>query len=199
MEDCHGVSTLFAQKCPMSTNDPTKGVEVMLERIREPEEILTFEDLPTWARLMAAQHDLMGLSWEEAARRCGKKGQGSISFWNKTPAMKAWREEIKGVSLDPRAVVERIIGSSIAGVTMDYHAAYEKAVEVGDYKEVAKMSQDLLDRFGVVRKKDQPQGAVKIELTLGSGGALALNPPQVETSHEKITEADFEIIPTIKD
>lgn len=180
----------------LDNKDPTKGIEVMLERLREPEEITEFSDLPTWARLMVAQHDLMGLTWAEAARRCGKKNAGSIQFWNKTPAMRAWREEIKGISLDPRAVVERIINSSIAGVTMDYHAAYEKAVEVGDYKEVAKMSQDLLDRFGVVRKKDQPQGAVKIELSLGGGAALALSPPQVESKHEKISEADFEIVET---
>jgi len=164
--------------------------------VRDPSSIVNFNDLPTWVRIAAAMHDLMGMTWKEAAKRCGKKEAGSISHWNKSPAFQEWREEVRGVSLDPRQVVERIISASIAGVALDYHAAYEKAVEVGDYKEVAKMSQDLLDRFGIVRKKDEgKKEAIKLEISLGNAGTVSLlEPPRIESTYDTIQEATFEVV-----
>lgn len=161
--------------------------------LKKPENMAEFKDLPTWVRVAAVMHDVIGLTWAEAAQRCGKKNGGSLQqYASRSPAFKKWREELKTVSEDPIRISEIVLRSTALNITADYLAAYEKAVEVGDYNAVAKMSQDIYDRLGIVRKKEQKQ-EFKIELSLGSGGVSLLEPPKVEATHEEIAEAEFSV------
>lgn len=180
----------------MAVPDPTKDPKrLRTYGQRKPVEMVEFQDLPAWVRTVAAMHDLLGMSWEEAAKRCGRAG-GSASQYNKSPAFQRWREELKTVANDPIKMAEYILKASAASVTVDYFAAYEKANEAGDFNAVSKMSQDLLDRIGITRKKDNSgSGNIKIELTLG-GGMAALEPPRIVATHEEVEEKgpDFEIV-----
>lgn len=161
---------------------------------RTAESRTEFKDLPTWVRSAIAMHELVGLSWADACKRCGKSA-AAMKEYQKSPALQAWTEELREYATDPKFMAEKVLEASVLGVTLDYLGAYEKAVESGDYNAISKMSQDLLDRFGIVRKKDQGKPeSLKIELVLGGGGMAMLEPPKVTATHEEIPEVDYEVV-----
>lgn len=139
-------------------------------------EVTDFADLPTYVRTACAMHELMGMTWEEVGERLGKKPE-TIKKYTQYTAYRTWRDELQTVSKDPKAMAELALRANAMGITLDYLAAFQTAVDAGAYTEVAKMAKDLLDRAGVIAKKSEGNSAINIRLSLG--GAL-LEGPVVE-------------------
>lgn len=156
---------------------------------REAEERTEFADLPTWTRTAAAFHDLLGLSWREAAAKVGKK-PGTLDYYKASPAFRRWRAELQEAALDSQVMAEMVLKAHAAGITVEYLAAYQKAIEVGDYNAVAKISQDLLDRANVTKKSAPKTQAPAITINLDS---RTLEIPLGDSSVE-IEEGDFEVV-----
>ena len=162
--------------------------------LREPADFTEYVELPTWVRTAVAMVALGGYTQKEAAEKCGRAGGTLSGYMNTSPAVKIWVKQLQEASKDPKAMAEYTFKASAYGITLEYYAAYEKAIEASDFNAVAKMSQDMLDRAGVTKKKDVPD-AGKIQVTLNIAGSGALDFPEVEASYEKVEveDADFEI------
>jgi hypothetical protein len=144
-------------------------------------------DLPQWVKIGMGMQYIGGLTAKEAATRCNRAPDTLRSYW-KSPAGKKWRDQLKEIASDPKEVAGLILRSSISGVAISYLAAFEQAMEAGDYAEVARMSRDLLDREDIigVAKSKQAQVAPQINITLwGSPEPVVV---------EEIPEADIDII-----
>ena len=159
---------------------------------REPADFKDYKDLPVWVRTACAFVFLNGMTQKEAARRCGKAAGTLGGYINHSPAVQDWIQKLKSASTDPVKMAEWAIQGNALGVSMEYYAAYEKAIDANDYKEVARMSQDFLDRAGVTRKKDTKDDG-KITVTLNIAGGLDV--PTVTASYDEVetVDTDFEI------
>lgn len=153
---------------------------------REPRERLEFSDLPTWVRTAAALKYLLGLSWKDAAERVGKKA-GSVRSYKASPAFTAWRYELEEASKDPKAMAELVLKAHALGVSLDYLAAFQKAVEANDYKEVGAQARDLLDRIGIQKKDSRRNAPAQLHITIAGGGSIDV--PVVEAEWEEIEES----------
>lgn len=152
-----------------------------------PDERVEFTDLPTWARTAAAYHDLLGMSWREAAGKVGKK-PGTLDAYKTSPAFKRWRSELQEAALDSQTMAEMVLKAHAAGITVEYLAAYQKAIEVGDYNAVAKISQDLLDRANVTKKSAPKTQTPAITINLDSRSL------EIPLGDSEVEEGDFEVI-----
>ena len=140
-----------------------------IERKENPD----FTKLPTHVRVACAMHELMGMTWEEIGKRLGKS-PATLSAYTGFAGYKKWREELQAHSEDPKTMAELTLRSNAMGITLEYLAAFQAAVDAGAYSEVGKMAKDLLDRAGVITKKNEGAGAINIRLSLG--GALLEGP-----------------------
>jgi hypothetical protein len=142
----------------------------VIERFRnltpshEKEEI---SELPQWVKIAMGMQYVGGLTAKEAAQRSGKATDTLRSYW-KSPAGKKWRDQLKEIANDPKEVAKLVLRSSISGVAIGYLAAYEQAIESGDYAEVGRMSRDLLDREDIigVAKSKQATTTPVVNITL---------------------------------
>lgn len=158
-----------------------------LRNVKENRALVTeFAQLPTYVRTACAMHELMGMTWEEVGKRLGKK-PATISHYVQYPAYKKWRDELHSISEDPQKMAEFAIRSNLMGITLDYLAAFQAAVDAGSYRDVAKMAQDLLDRGGVVTKKPD-SGPTTVVVNLGSTSF------EIPLGDSNVKEAEFEII-----
>lgn len=156
----------------------------------KPHEKTEFSELPAWVRAAAPMHELLGLPWEEVMKRFGK-GETAIKRYRGSPAYKKWKEELEATSLDPKMMAELTLKASTLGVTLEYLAAFEKAVEAGDYQVTAKLAQDLLDRQGIVKKTPKQDGPRSIIVNLGSA---SFEIPMGDSAVEDIPEGDYEVL-----
>lgn len=157
---------------------------------RRPDEFLEWKELPSWVRICVAMQYVGGHSWAEVSKRTGRSA-GTLSNWRKnSPAVKEWIKELKEATLDANFMARAVFESSSYQVSLEYFAIYEKAIAAGDYKEAARMSQDMLDRAGVVKKKDKvDQGKITVTLNLGSA---SLEPAAIEADFTVIEEDEDE-------
>ena len=165
------------------------GTEVVIPQ-REPQDFVQYKDLPTWVRTAIVMVEILGMTRTEAAKRCGKAQKTLSGYINKSPAAQAWATELRGMTADPQKMAQMVINSNSLGVSLEYFAAYEKAVEAGDYSSVAKISQDLLDRAGVTKKKEKNDE--KIHVTLNIAGSQGIDIPEISASYEEVTLDDEE-------
>lgn len=171
--------------------------KAILKRIRrkEPEDAVEYSDLPAWVRSGVTMVDVLGITQAAAAKRLGKNITTFNQYLRKSPAVARWRLEIAEVSNDPKAMAEMTLKANSLNVTLDYFAAYEKAIDAGDYATVAKVSQDLLDRVGITKKKDVTD-APKMNVVLHIGGGGGIDIPEVSATYEEIepVDTDYEIL-----
>jgi len=131
---------------------------------REKEEI---SELPQWVKVAMGMQYIGGLTAREAATRSNKSYDTLRDYW-KSKAGKKWRDQLKEIAEDPKEVAKLVLRSSISGVAIGYLAAYEQAIESGDYAEVGRMSRDLLDREDIsgVAKSKQAVTTPVVNITL---------------------------------
>lgn len=165
---------------------------------RNPENFYEYAELPTWVRTATAMVTLGGYTQTEAAKRCGK-GQGTLSAYMRTsPAVKVWIEELKEASLDPQFMAEVAFKASAYGISLEYLAVYEKAIEASDFNAAAKISQDMLDRAGVTKKREKPDaGQLQVTLNIAGGGGIDI--PQITASYEEVQDTDDDDYETVED
>lgn len=170
-----------------------KGELTRLQELpsKKAEDFKEFSDLPAWVKTVVSMHDVLGLTWEEACKRVGKS-KTAIARYRPSPACKEWRQELEGMVNDPKQMAELSIRASAFNIGLDYLAAYEKAVAAGDYNSVAKMSQDLFDRIGITKKREEkPRDKIQVTLNLGS----SLDIPEISATYEELEEpADYEVV-----
>ena len=147
-------------------------------------------EIPQWAKIALALHHVGGLTQEESAKRF-KKARGTLFSYNASPAGKKWKANLLEIAGDPREVARLILRSSISGVAFQYLAAYEGAIEMGDYAEVGRMSRDLLDREDIIGKSKSKQAGSPptINITLFGG-----TEPVVLEHEAEMLEIEAEII-----
>lgn len=163
------------------------GTKVTIHQ-RNPQDFKEYKDLPTWVRTAIVMCEITGLSRAEAAKRCGKAASTLGIYYTKSPAAKAWIAELQDIKVDPLKMSEMIFKSNSLGVSLEYFATYEKAIEAGDYQTAAKISQDLLDRAGVTKKKEKSNE--KIQVTLNIAGSLDV--PEISASYDEVVLEDDE-------
>lgn len=164
----------------------TKAIKKRMDKYgrKTPQERTEFSDLPTWVRAAAAMKYVLGMTWKEVASRVGKS-PSTVDAYKRSPAFKKWREELYDVSEDPRAMAEFALRSSAMGVTMEYLAAFQKAIDASDYEATAKMAKDLLDRIGINKKERKKQTQPTLHITIGGGGVEV---PAIEAEWEEVDE-----------
>jgi hypothetical protein len=178
-----------ADRKPEENTQEAIGKRLDKYKRKEPKEMTEFSQLPTWVRTAITMHDVLGLSWKAAAERCGKSG-ATLNHYKKSIAVKQWREELAEIVQDPKTLAEMVLNANSLNVTLEYFAAYDKAAQAGDYAAVGKMSQDLLDRQGITKKKETVSAEnLSITLNIGSG---SLDVPEV-TSDFEVVDVDYEV------
>lgn len=165
------------------------GTEIVIPQ-REPKDFVEYKDLPTWVRTALVMVEILGVSQKEAAKRCGKSGATLSNYVTRSPAAKAWAEELKKMTVDSQKMAQLVINSNSLGVSLEYFASYEKAIEAGDYAQVARISQDLLDRAGVTKKKEKSDDKIHVTLNIAGGGGIDV--PEVTASYEEVVLDDEE-------
>jgi len=158
---------------------------------KKSEEIVEFSQLPVWVRTYAAKLHVLGVDKDTAFKET-RKVEGTLRKYTKSPAYKKWVEDLQEMMDDPETYTQGFLRANSFGVGVEYLAAYDKAIQAGDYGLVAKMSQDLLDRVGIVRQKDN-RGGEKITVQLNLGGA-SIEAPAISSSFEEIPEVDYEVL-----
>lgn len=129
--------------------------------------------VPTWVKVAATYMEMYGLNADEALSLMGKKGGlEAMRRWLKSPALRVWIENVKEMfgKEDPVEAVRMIIERNLLNVAMDKFVALEMAKLAGDYAAVDKISTDIMERAGVVKKQTAEQKNV-VHLHIGSGGA----------------------------
>lgn len=147
-----------------------------------------FSQLPVWVRNVAAMNVLLGVSFADGCKKFNRS-TATLQNYKDSQAYKEWEAELKDKAADPEFMAQALLKSSTLNVTLEYLAAYEKAIQSGDYKEVAKISQDLLDRGGVVKKKEVKDQRVVVKLDLGGSD---INAPVIEASYEVVDDEEEE-------
>jgi len=141
-------------------------------------------ELPRWVKTALIVRAIDGMTWNEAAERFGKAGS-TLSEYGKSPAAKAWLATLEEFLEDPVAMAKAYIGANAMSVTLDRFVFLEAAKSAGDYKEGDKIARDLQDRMGIIAKKNEGGGAIKIQLSLGGG---SLDVPVVEAEWSEVTD-----------
>ena len=155
---------------------------------RQKQEI---SEIPQWAKIALALHHVGGLSQEEAGKRF-KKSRSSVQDYNTSPAGKKWKASLLEIAGDPKEVARLILRSSISGVAFQYLAAFESAIEMGDYAEVGRMSRDLLDREDIIgkSKSKQPGSQPTINITLWGSSEPVVLEAEAELLEVEVIEED---------
>lgn len=130
-------------------------------------------DLPRWAKTALVEFEIMGLTWEEAAKRHNRTG-ATLSQYGKSPAGQKWREQLRRFADDPVALAEAMIRGNALNITLDRIAFLEGLKEAGDFVEADKIARDLQDRIPELAKKsgNKQAGGMTIHLTLPGGNSL---------------------------
>ena len=162
--------------------DKKTGKEVVRHQ-RAPEDFIEYKSLPTWVRTACVMVEILGVSRAEAAKRCGKSGSTLNKYYQSSPAVHAWAKELQDMAYDPQKMAQMMLNSNSLGVSVEYFAAYEKAIEAGDYSQVARISQDLLDRAGVTKKKEKSDDKVHVTLHIAGG---SIDVPEISASYEEV-------------
>ena len=159
---------------------------------KEPEDRVSPSDLPTWVKLALIKHELYGLTWEEAAGEFGRSGK-TLNMYGRTPIGQKIRSDVREFRDNPVEVAKALLSANALGITLDRLRFLEWAKRAGDYAAGDKIAADLQDRIGITKK--DPKGAVgAMQITLNiAGGTATFEPIAVETAHEKVVEADFEV------
>lgn len=163
---------------------PTKTDRERLNAVKHPTKREEFSELPVWVRNVAAMHYMLGTPFADGCKKFGKS-EHSLRNYKTSPAWKEWVAEMEEKASDPTHVASSTIRASMLNVTLEYLAAYEKAIASGDYKEVAKISQDLLDRGGITKKKEVSDARVVVKLDLGG---TSLEAPVIEATYEEVVQ-----------
>lgn len=154
-----------------------------------------FNELPVWVRNVAAMNVLLGVPFQKGCKKYNRSTK-TLKEYKSSVAYKAWEEELKAKAVDPEFIAQSLLKSSTLNVTLEYLAAYEKAISSGDYKEVAKMSQDLLDRGGITKKKEVNDQRVVVKLDLGG---MSLEAPTIEASYEEVEEDEDYVMVSVEE
>lgn len=163
------------------------GKEIQL-KWKKPSERVNASDLPQWVKLALADCVMYDLTFAQAAKRYKRK-PGTLYAFTKTPAAKSWLTEIRKHVNDPEAMAQAILRGAIVGVTKGYLWAYDAAKAAEDYQQVAAMSKDMFDRFGVRKGGATPsKDGTKVVINLGS---ITLTPPMVETTFRENLPAEI--------
>lgn len=160
-------------------------VWVMRRERHEPAQVAT--ELPRWVKLALADKVIFAWTIEQAAKKYGKS-MSSLSKYHSSPAGRKWMEDIRKCGDDPQQVATALLQASVIGVTKNYLWALDTAKDSEDYREVAAMSRDILDRFGMRkdRKLEEKGGSVVINL-----GGISLEAPRVEVDFREIMPAEI--------
>ena len=158
---------------------------------KEAKEYLTFQELPAWVRSAIAGVIVCGYTIQDAEKKYGKSGLGK--YMNHSPGAQEWIQELKEQSKDPKAMAEAAFVYDAHNIAIEYQAAYQKCIAANDYAMTAKMSQDMLDRAGVTKKKEQGElGKISVQLNFGGDTEALLNPPMLKATYETLDEEDDE-------
>lgn len=142
-------------------------------------------DVPRWAKTAAVYKEVLGLSWNDAAAKVGRKGT-TLKAYVAAPAMDRWRESLRKISDDPKALAEAILRGNALGVTLDYLSAFQGAIDAHDHREVGVMARDLLDRIGIQKKDSKRNAPAQLHITIAGGGSIDV--PVVEAEWEEIED-----------
>lgn len=186
---------------PESVDDRDNSKAAIKERLGEnymkrktPDEMKEFGDLPTWVRTAAVCKYLMGMTWKDVASKVNRSPK-TVQGYTSSPAFKRWKSELEEASSDPKLMAELVLRSNALGVTLEYLAAFQQAIDDSDYKETGIMARDLLDRIGVTKKSEKgPSGGMTINVTLPGGASL--EPVMVETEYKQLEseDPDYEVV-----
>ena len=139
-----------------------------------PEKKQEISEVPQWVKIALALHHVGGLTQEESAKRFNKK-RGTLAAYNISPAAKKWKAQLLEIAENPKEVARLILRSSISGVAFQYLAAFEGAIEMGDYAEVGRMARDLLDREDIIGKSKSKQAGAQPTINMTLFGSILFN------------------------
>lgn len=170
----------------------TKKIKARMDKYgrKLPKERTEYSDLPTWVRTAAAMKYVLGMTWKQVADKVGKS-PSTVDAYKRSPAFKRWREELKDAAQDPKTMAEYALKASAMGVTMEYLAAFQKAIDASDYEATGKMARDLLDRVGVTKKKDTQSSQPSLHITIAGGAADA---PAIEADYEIVEDEEPKLL-----
>jgi len=181
----------------MSEPDAKGNVDIRAQIARNtkrgpPAKITEFIKLPAWVRTAITMHVVLGHSWAVVSKRTGRN-PSTLKEYVKSPAVKEWLAQLEEFAVNPIAMAEATLKANALDISMEYMLAYEKAIESNDYNSVAKISQDLLDRVGITKKRDH-KDTPEVKVTLNIGSDASIEVPEISASFEEVVEdADFEI------
>ena len=89
------------------------------------------------------------------------------------------------------AMAKAILQVNAVGITIERLAFLDAARRAGDYAAGDKIAKDLQEKLGIVAKKES-EGPVQVRLTI-SGGGGTIQAVEVESEHEAVEEAEFEV------
>ena len=144
-------------------------------------------DIPRWVKLAAAKHELLGLTWKETIENT-KHNPSTLSNYQKAPAFKEWRTQLREIADDPMNIAQLILRSSVAESAMDYLGVIEAAKELGDYKEVRLATKDLLKTYELLKDERSNKGAAGPIILQVNLGNMSVDVPEVEAEYEILDE-----------
>lgn len=139
--------------------------------IRKPEERENVEDLPRWVKTALIMRAVDGCTYKEAAAKVGKSA-ASLARYAKSNAAQKWLDALEPFLSDPIAMARAYMGANALSITLERFAFLEAAIAAGDYKTGDAIAKDLQDRVGLIQKKSEGSGVVKVQIQLGGVGGL---------------------------
>ena len=153
---------------------------------KEMKERLEPSDVPRWVKVAMAKKEVLGLSYEDAAKEFNRKA-GTLEAYNKSPWVKTWRAELAGIVADPLQVAGLILKGSVLEAALDQLWAIEAAKHRGDYKEVRLGTRDILQSHDLMVTQQRGGGAQQ-------GVTINITMPKGVTAEPLMVEADYEVI-----
>ena len=155
----------------------------------QPEDYKNPSELPRWVKMVVAKHELLGLSWREAAEEC-KKSAGSLSRYKKSVAFDVWEGQLRAIADDPMRLAQLVLKSSLMESALDYLGVIESAKDVNDYKEIRLATKDLLKTYELLKDERSNKGAsgpIVVQVNLGN---MSVEVPEVEAEYEVLIDEE---------
>lgn len=145
------------------------------------EEKQEVSELPQWVKTALVRRAVEDLSWDEAAKECGRTG-ATLAKYGRSPAAGKWLDGLADFLSDPTAMAKAILAGSALNITLDRFVLYEKAkaLDIGLADKIAK---DLQALGGIVVPKNDT-GAIVVRVQV-AGGSASLDAPVIEAEWEE--------------
>ena len=161
-------------------------------KLRRPENVFEIQGLPRWVRTALVYRIVHGMTWKQAASKCGKAA-GTLALWGrKSPAGKKWIEKLKATADNPVELARATLESESYQITLDRLLGLRMLVEAGEHVEADKIMRDIQDRIGPFKQARQDRvQEIRPVINLTVYGEI----PMGEAHHELVVGKELSALP----